>query len=210
MRSSKKESASASTATADAQSITLEPGECVVVSPESPRFKDSYTQVRPSTAEEVRETIGLSTESAKALLDQGACQPCAALSATVPADDLESKDDAVRARARDITHEAFNNYVYGLNPASLSQMKPTFERYLDINKIVLHIITLQDIEVGAGATLTISGNTHLVVANKIIIHGTGRIVCNGFTKFKVTSVEGRTIGVISGIGVSPVAVKGGI
>ena len=74
-------------------------------------------------------------------------------------------------------------------------MKPTFERFLDISKAVLYIAILQDIEVANGATLTISKNTHVVEANKVIIHGTGRIVCNGSTKFKIASLEGvrRTI-----------------
>lgn len=211
MNSSKKDSTE--TAMAGAQSIRVEPGECVALSPESPRFKESYRQVRPHTADEVREIIGLSAETVNVLHEQGACcQPSVTSSATVPAEELDSPDGGIRERARDITHKAFNNYVYGANPVSLSQMKPAFERFLDISKAVLNIAYLQDIEVANGATLTISKNTHLVTANKIIIHNTGRIVCKGFTKFKVTSVEGThgLVGTTVVTGISSAAVKGGM
>jgi len=175
----------------DTQSIQVEPGEHIVLSPESQRFKRNYRQVRPRTADEVREIIGLSAESAKALHEQGACcQPSANFAATVSAEELDSADDAVRARAWDITSKALKNFVYSVNPASLSQMKPAFEGYLHKGEAVLNIAALQDIVVADGATLTISMNTHLVTANKIIVHKTGRIVCSGFTKFTVTSIEG--------------------
>lgn len=211
MSSSKKDSTE--TAMADAQSIRVETGECVVLSPESPRFKESYRQVRPRTDDEVREIIGLSAETAKALHEQGrCCQPSASPSATVSAEELDSPDEAVRARARDITYKAFKNYVMGANPSSLSQMKPAFARFLDITKAVLNVVALEDIVVADGATLTISNNTHLVTANRIIIHNTGRIVCSGFTKFTVTSLEG-THGLQGGVsvvkGLSSAAMKGG-
>jgi hypothetical protein len=187
MSSNKNDSA----ATADAQSIRVEPGERVILSPESQRFKESYRQVRPRTADEVREIIGLSAETAKALREQGVCcQPSANFSATVPAEELDSPDDAVRARAWDITYKALNNYVYSANPASLAQMKPAIERFLEISDAVLNIVVLNDIVVADGGTVEILKATDLVTANKIIIHKTGKIVCRGSTKFTVTSFEG--------------------
>jgi hypothetical protein len=176
---------------ADAQSIRVEPGERVVLSPESQRFKENYRQVRPRTAKEVRNIIGFSEEMAKTLHEQGVCcQQFMNYSAIVRAEELDSLHDAVRARALAITDMALYNYVCSVSPAIMVQMEPAIGRYLELFNIVLYIVTLQDIEVADGATLTISSNTHLVEANKVIIHGTGRIDCSGFTKFNVTSIEG--------------------
>lgn len=174
-----------------AQSIRVEMGECVVLSPESQRFKENYRQVHPRTADEVREIIGLSTETAKALREQGVCcQPSENFSAIIPAEELDSPDGAVRERAWNIAQTALTRYIYSANPQSLSQMEPLIARYLDITKAVLNIAVLPDVEVGSGATLTVSTDTHLVRANKIVIHDTGEILCSGFTKFTATSLEG--------------------
>lgn len=175
----------------DDQSMRVEAGECVVLSPESQRFKENYRQVRPRTAKEVRTLIGLSEEMAKTLHERGVCCPQSMNpSAIVPAEELDSPDDAVRARALDITDKALYSYVCSVNPAVMVQMEPAIGRYLEIVNVVLNIVTLPNIEVADGATLTISSDTHLVEANKLIIHGTGRIDCSGFTKFNVTSIEG--------------------
>jgi hypothetical protein len=173
------------------QSIRVESGERVILSPESQRFRENYRQVQPRTAKEVRRIIGLSAEMAKTLHERGGCcQPSMSLSAIVPAEELDSPNDSIRARALDITDKALYSYVCSANPAGMVQMEPAIERYLEIINLVLNIVTLQDIEVADGAILTISSDTHLVEANKIIIHNAGRIDCSGFTKLNVISIEG--------------------
>ena len=184
-------SKSDSTVNADGQSIRVEPGECVILSPESQRFKNNYRQVRPRTAREVKTLIGLSDEMARTLHERDVCcQQSTDVSVIVPAEDLDSPDDAVRARALDITDNALYSYVRSRNPALLVQMEPAIDRYLEMINVVLNTVALQNIEVADGGTLTITTDTHLVEANKIIIYGTGKIDCSGFTKFKVTSIEG--------------------
>ena len=80
---------------AEKQSLQVGEGECLVLSPESPRFKDSYHQVRPRTADEVKTILGLSSAAAKVMQEQGVCcSPAATPAATVPAEDLDAQDDA--------------------------------------------------------------------------------------------------------------------
>ncbi len=184
----------------ETNNLTVGEGECLVLGPESPRFKQYFTQVRPRTADEVKSVMGLSPESEKAIRDQGACcGETQRLAATVPADALDSKDEDVRAAARATTYQALGTYVSGTNSAALAHMKPTFEKFLDTTKATLNVARLQDIEVAEGATLTISKNTHVVNANKVIIHRNGRIVCHGSTNFKIASLEGNR-GLISTAG----------
>ena len=116
--------------------------------------------------------------------------PNAMPASTAVAEDLDHQDPEIRAAARSATYQAFNAYVHSPNPAAMAHMVPAFDRYLDISKAVINIAYLSDIEVADGATLTISKNTHVVNARRIIIHRTGRIVCHGSTTFRVTSVEG--------------------
>jgi hypothetical protein len=175
---------------ADNQSLRVEARESVVLSPGSQRFKENYRKVRPRTALEVRSIIGLSDEMAKTLRERGACCQPMDTSAIVRAEELDSPEDAVRARALEITDKALYSYVCSANPAFMVQMEPAIGRYLDIINLVLNIVTLQDIEVADGATLVISSDTHRLDANKIIIHGTGRIDCSGITRFNVASIEG--------------------
>lgn len=196
----------------ETKSLNVGEGECLVLSPESPRFKDLYTQVRPRTADEVKALLGLSPETEKAAREQGVCcAHAAAPAATVPAEDLDHQDAAVRTQARTLTYQAFNAYVHGTNSGTLAQMKPAFSRFLDITKAVINVARLQDIEVADGATLTISKNTHLVQANKVIIHRTGRIVCHGSTKFKIASLEGvrprLSVGTVASASISSLAHK---
>lgn len=172
-------------------SLTVDIGECMTLSPESGRFKDVYTRINPRSAEEVRKLLGLTPEAAQALHESGmCCMPLTVPASTAAAEDLDDKDPEVRALARSTTYQAFNAYVHGANPAAVAHMVPAFNRYLDINKAVINIALLLDIEVANGATLTISKNTHVVNARRIIIHKTGRIICQGNTTFRVTSVEG--------------------
>ncbi len=175
----------------EAQSLHVEEKECITLSPESERFRGAYQQVQPRSAAEVREILGVSAEGIKAIRESGVC--CAGPKPPVvsvdPAD-LESEDPEIRAVARQATYAAFNAYVHGNAPASLEYLAPAFDRYLHLNKAIINLITLRDIEVDDGATLTISASTHVVAANKVIIHATGRIVCRGSTTFRIASLEG--------------------
>jgi hypothetical protein len=176
----------------EGQSISLEPGECVTLAPESPRLKGVYRQVHPRSADEVRELLSLSGAAAEAIQKARVmcCGPHMAPAATAAAEDLDDKDDERRAIARGLTYQAFRAYVHGDNPAAFTHLKPAFDRYLELNKAIINIAILQDIEVADGATLTISASTHVVNARKVIIHRTGRIVCRGSTTFKIVSLEG--------------------
>jgi hypothetical protein len=173
-------------------SLRVESGECIILSPKSPLYKKNYRQVRPRTAKEVREVIGLSEEMTKAIRAQGVCcHRHTNLPTTISTADLDSEDKAVRTNAMNLTHKALRAYVTSVNPAFLAHMEPAIGRYLDIVGLVLNIVSLKNtIEVADGATLIISDNTHLVEASKIIIHGTGKIKCSGLIKFNVASIEG--------------------
>ncbi|HVJ44147.1 MAG TPA: hypothetical protein VM639_21770 [Dongiaceae bacterium] len=175
----------------EAQSLTLESGECVTLSPDSSRFKQAYQQIYPRNADEVRAALGLSDDALESVRKAGICN-CASKppAATVAAEDLDSSDSTARAAALSLTHQAFSSYVYGTNPAVFAPLVPAFNRYLALNKAVINIAVLLDIEVGDGATLTISASTHVVRARKIIIHRTGRIVVRRSTTFKIASLEG--------------------
>jgi hypothetical protein len=175
----------------EALSITLEADERATLAPDSARFKGVYQQLQPRSADQVRELLGFSDTAAEALTrSQARFSPLRLPSAIAAPENLESKDLATRAQARSVTHEAFRAFVHGGNVDALIHMKPAFDRYLELNKAVINIATLLDIEVANGATLTISASTHVVKARKIIIHPTGRIVCNGSTTFKIVSLEG--------------------
>jgi hypothetical protein len=175
----------------EAISLSLEADERVTLAPDSPRFKGVYQQVQPRSADQVRELLGFSDTVAEGLAKSRArFGPERLPAATAAAENLDAKDMATRAQARGVTHEAFRAFVRGSNVDALAHMKPAFDRYLEINKAVINLCILNDIEVADGATLTISASTHVVRARKIIIHPTGRIVCNGSTTFKIVSLEG--------------------
>lgn len=175
----------------DAQALSLDTEECATLSPDSGRFLKAYRRVNPRSASEVRTLLGLTPEASKALQESGqCCTPITLPAITAAAQDLDHEDPAIRMAARSATYQAFNAYVRSANPASMAHMVPAFDRYLDISKAVINIAYLSDIEVADGATLTISKNTHVVNARRIIIHRTGRIICRGSTTFRVTSVEG--------------------
>jgi len=171
--------------------LKVEEGDCTTLSPNSERFKGAFEQIRPRTAAQVREILGFSSEAAAAVEQAGMC--CHAgrgQSSTASAEDLEAKDDELRAVARATTYGALRAYVQAANPAAYAHMEPAFEKYLDINRAIINVLHVNDIEVFDDATLTVSANTHVLRARKIIIHPRGRIVCNGSTTFKVTSLEG--------------------
>jgi hypothetical protein len=179
-----------STVSDPARSLRVERGERVLLAPTSERFKDRYRQLHPRTAADIRAVIGISADTAKALRDQGACCEPSDESTTVSADDFDSSDGAVRERVWRVAHAALTRYTYSAYPESLRHAEPLIARYLAVTEAVLNIITLPDIEIDEGGTLMVPADTHLVTANKVFIHKTGRIVCSGFTKFQSTSLEG--------------------
>jgi hypothetical protein len=188
----------------DAPSLRLEPGECVTLSPTSDRFKAAYQQSVPRRAEEVRAALGLSDTATKALQEQACCPPAPAL---VPRpEDLDSPDAEIRTAARRTAYNGLQAYVRSPTPGAFDYLKPALDRYLDISKAVINSVLFSDIEVAEGATLTISKNTHVVYANRVIIHTSGRIVCQGAKTFKITSLEGvrpiLPIGVSSSVAVA--------
>jgi hypothetical protein len=94
------------------QSLRVESGESAVLSPKSQLYKENYRQVRPRTAKEVREVIGLSEGMAKTMREQDIRRPQSMnLPAVVAAADLDSSHEVVRARALDLTHTALREYV---------------------------------------------------------------------------------------------------
>jgi hypothetical protein len=172
-------------------SISLEAGECVTLSPESSRFAGVYQQITPRSADEVRELLGLSGAAVEAVgRSRICCWPERGLAATPAAEDLEAEDAETRVNARRRTYEAFQAYVYGSDTSSLVQLKPVLDHYLAVSKSKINIARLMDIEVADRATLTISASTQVVRARNVIIHGTGRIVCQGSTTFKIVSLKG--------------------
>ena len=175
----------------EAPSLKLEDGECVTLSPTSERFKSAYRQVQPRRAEDVRNILGFSEVGAKALQAQNIC--CSPAPTFIPRpEDLDAEDAEIRIAARRAAFVALQAFVNSATPAAFAHLTPALDRFLEITKAVINVVTLGDIEVGNGATLTISPSTLVVYANKVIIHGTGRIVCDGPTTFKIASLEGVT------------------
>lgn len=175
----------------DAPSLRLEADECMTLSPTSERFKSAYRQVQLRQAEEVRAALGLSEAAAKALQEGGMCCPGGAAPSFLPRpEDLDADDADTRTAARNATRTALAAYVESATPAAFANLTPAFNRYLELSKALINVVTLADIEVANGATLTISANTRVVYANKVTIHGTGRIVCHGPTTFKIAALEG--------------------
>ena len=176
----------------DARSLRVEAGECVVLSPQSDRFREHYRRAQPRTAKEARGLVGLSEEMATSLTNAGVCCQQIEQPAGFPApDDLESEDDSVRAVAFDNAARGLFAYLLTTTPELLVPNESSIERYLELTRPELNLVSLEDIEVADGATLTISEDTHLVEANKIVLHGSGAINCSGFTKMSVQSMEGR-------------------
>ena len=173
-------------------SIRLETGECLTLSPQSDRYRSSYQQIQPRRAEDVRAALGLSETATKALEACGT--PCAPALAMSPLpDDLTHEDTDTRNAARRAAYLGLQAYVRSSTPNGFANLTPAFNRYLELSKAVINVLTLGDIEVADGATLTISASTHVVRARKVIIHGNGRIVCKGSTTFKITSLEGNRL-----------------
>jgi hypothetical protein len=188
--------------------LSVESGETVLLSPDSARFKDAYKQLFPRTIEEVRNAIGLSEDVAKALqvrsVSSLTLRRASSLTATtIRAEDILSDDRDARFRARALTFEAARQFVVSPDTSHLTQLVPAINQFLVATKAILNIANLLDINVANGATLTISANTHALNANKVTIHGTGRILCQGRLTFKIQSLQGITLFIPIPINIGP-------
>jgi hypothetical protein len=176
----------------DNETLRVARGERLILSKESPQFRENYRQIRPRTASEIREVLGPSVEAARALRKSGAPTRRSLRSADVAVEDLESKDESVRARAHQETGAALESFVYDLRPRALSRMQPVFAKYLENRELVIEVAVLPDIEVEDGGTMVIPEDTHVVRANRIILHGTATLLLLGNTKIEANSIVGTT------------------
>src|SRR5713101_2455087 len=158
-------SPSAETPPPDKPDLRLEEGECVTLSPDSPRFRAVYQQIRPQSIDEVRKIMGLSEEAAQAVAEQTCCRPSTATAALVPAADVTSEDDQVRFRARQVAYDVSREYLSSANPSYLAPWQASLDAFIVATKAVLHLAFLGDIDVTNGATLTISSTTQVLYAN---------------------------------------------
>jgi hypothetical protein len=172
-------------------SLRVPQGETVLLSPESDRFKENYRTLEPRTAQELRELIGLSEEGARTARGAGVCCQSGDQFAEIPSPgDLDSEDEMVRWSAFDTVGRALRTCLRTPNPKQFALLEPAIARYLELMAATVNLVTLNDVHVANGATLTISTNTHLLEANKVVIEGTGKIDGSGYMKLKVTSIEG--------------------
>ncbi len=175
----------------DAPSLRVLSGEAVLLSPESDRFRDSYRAEQPRTAQALRELIGLSEEGAEAARKAGVCCLPDDSRGEIPSpDDLHSADDVVRGNAFDAVARALPAYLRTPTPRQFALIEPAIGRFLEVTEFIVNYVTLADITIADGGTLTISTDTHLLEAHRIVIEGTGNIDVSGWIKFKVTSIEG--------------------
>jgi hypothetical protein len=171
------------------QTLRIEEGDTVTLSPNSRMFGQLYRQVRPRSIDEVRKLLGPSAAPSYHLASCN-CRAPELASNLISVADLESEDRAVAVRARELAHLAAREYVRG-DHTTLTHWKPVLNRYLEITKSVINILTLADIEVHDRATLNISSTTHALFANRVMLFGTGSISCKGPTTFRVSSFEGK-------------------
>ena len=179
-----------STSSGASQNLFVEARETVLLSPDSKRFGPFYQRVHPRTIDDVREVVGLTDASARALRDRGGCCASAAAGVLYSPGDLSSDDPNVSRLAKEVAARAARQYVLGSNPLALEQWKPLINRYLEMGKVAITFIALRDIEISEGGTLLISSNTMALFANSIKIHGSGRIRCQGDISIKCTSLQG--------------------
>jgi len=182
--------ASCTTTDSNAPNLTVESGETVRVAPDSQRFSAAFKRVYPTDIDEVRKIVGLSDASSQALKAQKCCDRATAPASLASPDDLTSSDQVASRRAKEIATQAAYQYVTGNNPAALAQWKPLIDRYLEIGKAVISYCVLKDIEIADGGTLVIAASTRVLYANNIKIHDSGRIVCEGDTTIKCTTLQG--------------------
>lgn len=190
MAASKDDGRDRSSPAEDRQNLTLEEGECVSLSPESRRFSQAFRELRPRSIDEVRETLGVSNPGAHAATSSACCLPPELTSTLITPEQLESEDREVRANARALAYTAARAYTHAFDIAALAPWRPVMDRYIELTRPFINVALLLDIDIAAGATLTLSKQTHVLQANRITIHGNGRLVCKGHTTIKAKSVEG--------------------
>jgi len=171
-------------------SLYVESGETVVLAPDSQRFAGVYKRLHPTSIDEVRSVLGLSDAASEALSGQGSCRRTCVPTGLHSPEDLVSHDKALRRRAKDVAIKAAQAYVTGADPEALAQWKPLIDRYLEIGKVTISYVVLNDIEVADGGTLVVSASTHGINANNIKIHGSGRIVCQGDISINCATLQG--------------------
>ncbi|WP_395292367.1 hypothetical protein ACF9IK_01205 [Kitasatospora hibisci] len=177
-------------AAAPPQALRLEANEKLVLSPDSPRFASGYRQVRPQSIDEVRRLLGpvnVPDSRAENLL---AARVPELTKRLLRPEDLKVKDPNARAEARRLAYLAAREYVHTANTAPLKQWRPIIDQWLLEVKPVISVFTAGDIDIADGATLTLSANTHALTAQRIRMHGSGRIVCRGSVKISAVSVDG--------------------
>ncbi|MFF2042721.1 hypothetical protein ACFVVX_20045 [Kitasatospora sp. NPDC058170] len=173
------------------QDLRLEANERLVVSPDSPRFAAGYREVRPRSIDEVRKLLGPGNVPDHALRpDHLRLRTDELTKRLLRPEDLEVKDPVARGEARGLAYLAAREYVHAASVAPLKQWRPAIDRWLADVRPVIHIFTAGDIDIANGATLTLSANTQGLVARRIRMHGSGRIVCRGNVKISAVSVEG--------------------
>ena len=172
---------------AEAPDLNLDSGEEVLLSPGSSRFKSQYRQAHPRSAHELRDIVGVPV---RAQNKGDRRSPLLRRSEVVPASDLSADDANVRSRAWAIADTSLFEFISSDNPRSLVQLEPLIAEYLLLIDAVVNVVVLADIEVADGGVLNVADETHVLAANRIILHGSARIACSGQTKLQVRSVEG--------------------
>lgn len=189
MSNQQMSSAGSASGSSGPPNLFLERGETVLLAPDSQRFSAFYQRVYPRGIDEVRSLLGL-TESASQAIEASGCRKYCTPTALYSPDSLTSDDPATRRRSKATAVEAAYHYVMGVDTGSLAQWKPLLDRYIEIGKVVINIILLQDIEISDGATLVISASTNALYANNIKIHDTGRMWCQGDVSIRCTTLQG--------------------
>ena len=172
--------------------LYVEAGETVVLAPDSQRFAGLYKRLHPSSIDEVRSILGLSDAAAQALNAKGSCQRTCVPTTLHSPEDLSSEDRALRRRAKEVAVKAAYQYVFGANQDAFVQWKPLIDKYLELGKITVNYVVLQDIDIANGGTLIISADTNALNAANITIHGSGRIVCQGTISINCVTLQGVT------------------
>ena len=91
--------------------------------------------------------------------------------------------------AKECARLATEYYVY-IDSTEVSHLTYLIDWYLELRDATIYVPILEDIIVYDNGTLNIAANTYVVYANKIQLFGSGKIVCDGPTTFECDSFEG--------------------
>lgn len=177
--------------------LAVEIDESVTLSPTSTRYASAYRTLTPRGIEEVRDLLGIVPAVDQRMRDLGAggCGCGGGKGSyrgrTTPVhkpEDLRSEDESVRAAALRDAKVGAHRYLRGeqVSPAQMAYL----DAYIAISKAKVSMALFQNITVQDGATLTVSASTHALYANKIVMYGSGRIVCSGPTTVRCASMAG--------------------